>query len=427
MEKKDFGIGYIPMQMIRKGISNFDTIAEQMHIKKLSMQEEGSFSFDRYTKTGSNTFSTIFSPKEEDRDCILWCVNHYLGLNRHPQVIEAAKKALDVFGTGSGTSSMSGGRSALHLQLEERLARSLNKESVILYPTGYSANLGVLSALPGPKDLIIADEEVHASIRDGIKLSERKRLFFKHNDIQDLERLLSKYKGKFENTFVVVESVYSMSGDLALLSDIVELKRKYNFILYLDEAHAFGFYGKHGKGYAAEIGVLEDVDIFMSTFSKSTAAIGGFAALKARYKTYLYFRSTAYLFQASFSPATAAIINASLDIIETQPEYASRLHDNNCYMREKLNAMGFNLGRSSSPVIPIYISDIELLTKFNQDLYYAGIYTVTVIYPAVPVLEGRVRLIVSASHTKEQMDKTLEILKILANKYGIIKNQELSA
>lgn len=427
MEKKDLGIGYIPIQMMRQGISNFDIIAEHVHQKKLQMQEEGTFSFDRYTKTGSNTSSTIISPNEEDQDCILWCINHYLGLNRHPNVIKAAEEAVKIFGTGSGTSSMSGGRSTLHLQLEERLAQSLNKESVILYPTGYTANLGVLSALPGPKDLIIADEEVHASIRDGIKLSERKRLFFKHNDMQDLERLLSKYNGKYENIFVVVESAYSMSGDLGLLDEIVALKKKYQFLLYLDEAHTFGFYGQQGKGYAAELGILEDVDIFMSTFSKSTAAIGGFAALKEKYKTYLYFRSTAYLFQASFSPITAAVINAALDIIEGQPQYAVRLHSNNQYMRTNLLAMGFDLGQSSSPVIPIYITDTEVLMKFSQDLYYEGIYSVTVIYPAVAANEGRIRLIVSASHTKEQMDKTLEILKILANKYRINDNAGLSA
>ncbi|HWV75425.1 MAG TPA: aminotransferase class I/II-fold pyridoxal phosphate-dependent enzyme [Pseudosphingobacterium sp.] len=419
MEKKDLGIGYIPIQMLRDGVTDFDVVSESMHHLKLEMLEEGTFSFDRYTKMGSDIASTVMSPKAEDRECILWCINHYLGFNRHPSVIKAAKDAVEKFGTGSGTSSMSGGRSSLHRLLEERIANLLGKEGVILYSTGYTANLSVLASLPGANDLIIADDEVHASIRDGMKFSGRRKMFFKHNDVHDLERLLKKHTGKYEHIFVVVESAYSMSGDLAPLREIAFLKKKYEFLLYLDEAHTFGFYGDQGKGYAAEQGVLADVDLFMSTLSKSTAAIGGFVALKEKYKTYLSFKSTAYLFQASFSPVTAATIHAALDLIQYQPGHALQLHRNNQYMRQELEAIGFNLRQSASPIIPIYIADVQVLTAFSRDLFLSGIYTITIIYPAVPPQEGRIRFIVSASHTKEQMDKTLHVLNNLAQKYRL--------
>lgn len=425
---ENYGIGHLYIQLAKEGITDFDTVATKMQLLKNKMINNGSYTYDHYSASGSDAYSKICSSHSNtQQDCIVWSVNHYLGLNRHKLVIEKTAEIIGKYGTGSGTSAMSGGRSALHKKLEDRLCKLLNKESVLLFPTGYTANLGAISGLIGKNDLVLFDEEIHASIRDGIKLRGRKKEMFKHNSIRDLEKRLIANQGKFENIFVVVEGAYSMSGDMSPIKEIVALKEKYKFYLYLDEAHTFGLYGEDGRGYAYEQGVIDKVDFLMSTFSKSTAAIGGFVAMKEKYRALLQWRANAYLFQACFSPATAATILAALDVIKNEKEIVEDLHYKNAYMRNKLKAIGFCLGDSKSPVIPIYIQDVEKLIKIGEELYNEGIFTVSVIYPVAPIDKGRVRFILNAHHTIKQIDRTVDVLAKLALKYDLVADSNLVA
>lgn len=414
-------LGLVRKQMQDRGVTDVAQVAEELHRIREEQARAHLFSSDLYTECGSNTVAEIVSgATEEKRQCIVWSLNLYLGLNREQRVIEKAREALARFGTGCGTSAPSGGLNAMHREIERRVARMVGKQSAIVFPTGYSANLGALSALPGPKDLILLDREAHASMIDGARLSGKKWVAFKHNDVADLEKKLHRYGPHHENVFVAVESAYSMSGDLAPLAAIAALKTKYRFYLYVDEAHTFGFYGEQGRGYCHEQGVSAAADFIMSTFSKSTAAIGGFLASEAKFCTLLQATATSYIFQACLTPPDAATILAALDEIRTNPTFAARLHENNRIMREQLVREGFDLGASQSPVIPVYVPDLEKLYRLCAELYLDGIYSVPVVYPAVGVNEGRIRFIVNASHTRDQIDRTVRALAFRAREIGIL-------
>lgn len=420
----DLALRSLANSLIEKGITDVGVIAEIMDTAKKAQINNKAYPFERYTEFGSNTHGSVISEfSGESKHCILWCINHYLGLNRNPDVIAKVCAAVMKYGTGSGTSAFSGGSNSLHIEIQNRIKKMTGKESVLIFPTGYSANLGAISAIMGKNDLALFDRECHASIIDGIKLSKRKMLSFKHNDVQDLEKKLLEHSGRFENIHVIAESAYSMSGDLCPIKAITSLKEKYKFYLYIDEAHTFGIYGDQGRGYCYEQGVIEQVDFVMSTFSKATASIGGFIATKEKFKTLIEWSSNAVMFQACFTPADAAAILASLDEIENNPALIATLHKNNKYMRSKLNAVGFNLGESKSPVIPIFIRDYKTLLKISQELYNEGVFSIAVVYPAVSMDQGRIRFIVNSSHTFEQIDTTVNLLEKLAMKYDLVNNK----
>ncbi|MGR3810269.1 aminotransferase class I/II-fold pyridoxal phosphate-dependent enzyme [Jiulongibacter sp. NS-SX5] len=416
-----FGIGYTFIEELKKQHYDLQNFSKAFEQKREEMESTNSFSFDKYIKNSSDSSGLVGTQEKNQEEKIIWCTNHYLGLNRDRRLLESGKKALEKYGAGSGTSAMSGGRSELHFQIEEELKAMLGKKEVLLFSTGYTANLGMISTIVQKNDVIISDSENHASILDGIKLSGKNKLFFEHNNLDDLRKKLVAAKAKYQNIFLVIESAYSMSGDLAPLKEIVELKKEFGFYLYLDEAHTFGFYGENGKGLADELGVLDEVDFYVSTFSKSCASIGGFCAMSAAHRTFLMFRSSPYIFQASLPPVSAATILAALKIIQTEPRHAQGLHEKNAYMRRRLKQHGFDLGDSSSPIIPIYIPDIDKLLAFEKDLYAEGVFAVSIMYPAVKPTEGRIRMILNQRHTYEEIDKTIAILTKLALKYGMIE------
>jgi 7-keto-8-aminopelargonate synthetase-like enzyme len=413
-------LGQVRRDLQARGITDLRQVAQVLQEQKEEQARAHLFASDLFTEHGSDTLAPIVSGTTgQSRECIVWSLNLYLGLNREPRVIERTQRAVAEFGTGCGTSAPSGGMSRLHNQLERRVAELVGKPRAILFSTGYAANLGALSALPGPKDLILLDREAHASMIDGVKLGGRKWLAFKHNDVADLAEKLERYGHHHENVFVAVESAYSMSGDLAPLREIAALKRNHRFFLYVDEAHTFGMYGKNGAGYCAEQGVTDDVDFIMSTFSKSTASIGGFLAAEPQYCTVVQATSSPYVFQACLTPPDAATILASLDEMREHPEHAARLHENNATMRAMLQQQGFDLGESRSPVIPVYVPDLEKLYKLCAALYMDGIFSVPVVYPAVGPDEGRIRFIVNARHTREQIETTVTSLARNARALGV--------
>lgn len=415
-------LGQVRMEMQRRGVTDVALVADELQRIKEEQARAHLFSSDLFTENGSDAQACIVSGTTQvRRDCIVWSLNLYLGLNREPRVIEQAKGALARFGTGCGTSAPSCGLNAMHRELERRVADMVGKERAILFPTGYSANLGALSALPGPKDLLLLDREAHASMIDGVRLSGKKWLAFKHNDVADLSDKLRRYSPHHENVFVGVESAYSMSGDLSPLREIAALKKEHRFYLYVDEAHTFGLYGEQGRGYCHELGVSADVDFIMSTFSKATASIGGFVAAEERFCTLLQATATPYIFQACMTPPDVATILAALEVLQADPSFAKALHENNRVMRELLVQEGFDLGRSRSPVIPVYVPDLEKLYKLCAELYLEGIFSVPVVYPAVGINEGRIRFIVNARHTRTQIERTVHVLAERARALGVIR------
>ncbi len=382
--------------------------------------KDAGYEYDRYLEYGASNVSNVVTESSKDkRECILWCVNHYLSLNRNEKIIDKACSVLKRFGTGCGTSASSCGMSSLHKEVEDRIAKTVKKEKAILFSTGFTANVAGISCLARKGDLVIFDRECHSSIINGLKLSDAKWISFKHNSILDLDFKINKYKGNYNNIFVIVESAYSMSGDLAPLKEIVYLKKKHRFYLYVDEAHTFGIYGERGQGYCYEEGVSEAVDFIMSTLSKSTASIGGFIAADEKYCSLLKW-SDPYIFQACIPPVDASVILSSLEEITINPWMIKELHIKNKYMRRLLKEKGFNLGNSESPIIPIFIEDHKKLRKIVKDLYEEGVYSTPICYPAVKLNQGRLRLILNLSHTNEQIEFTVNIIESICRRYNII-------
>ena len=407
-------LGYLKVE----DISDIEERAEiiQEFLNRQASKGVGN-AYERYLENGASTAANVITiyPRAT-KECIMWCVNHYLSLNKNANVIEKACRAMKQYGTGCGTSACSCGMTSLHKEIEARVAKLVGKEEAVLFPTGFTTNLGGISYLVGDRDLILIDGESHSSMINGCKLSIARKMAFKHNDIADLERKLKKYGNAYENIFVLVESAYSMSGDLSPLKEITALKKSYKFYLYVDEAHSFGFYGEKGQGYCYEQGVTEDVDFIMGTFSKATASLGGFLASKHKYCGILRWGPT-YMFQACLTPPDAAVILACLDEIESNPAMIRELHEKNQYMRGLLNAKKFNLGHSQSPIIPIMVPSPVKLLSVVDDLYEEGIYSTPIVYPAVQKHEGRIRLILNLAHTKEQIDYTVEMLEKICKKH----------
>ena len=287
----------------------------------------------------------------------------------------------------------------------------------MLYPTGFTANLGAISGLMKgsvKENLIIIDEECHASIIDGCKLSGVRFFRFKHNDIDDLRKKITKYKQTFTNIMVIVESIYSMSGDIAPLIEISELKKQNNFIFYVDESHSFGFYGKNGTGLCNELNISHNVDIIMTTLSKSCASIGGIIATSHQFCSILKW-STSYIYQAAIPPHDVAIILKSLEKIEIG-DISQSLKAKTTYLRHKLKISGFDIGDNQTSIIPVYINDHMLLKKMEKELINNNIYTVAIQYPIVDISKSRFRFIVNASHTYADLDNlVITLVRIKEN------------
>lgn len=403
------------------GVHDTSDIAMQYLIQQENLYPSNEWAHDRYLEGGSSAVSVVCSDyNKTKRLCSIWSINHYLGLNRHPYVIEKTISAVRNYGTGCGTSAMSGGHSEMHKALQTRLACFLGKEDAIIFPTGFTANSGAISILcRDPETLILIDRYCHASIIDGCKMSGAKYLPFKHNSIKDLEVKLRKLHGKYKNIFIIVESVYSMEGDIAPLKDIIALKTKYEFYLYVDEAHSFGIYGCKGQGLVNKLSLSDDVDFIMTTLSKSTASIGGVIAAKREFCCMLKW-SNSYLFQASIPVSNVATINACLDLLENEDAGLSELWSKTNYFRKHLIDMGFDIGCGESPIVPVYIRDDVILKKMEKELFDNGIFTLAIQYPIVKQNEVRFRFIVNNSHSRDDIDHLLKTLKLLGAKYGII-------
>ncbi len=378
------------------------------------VKEEGLYPYFRPIASAEDTEVII-----EGKRVLMFGSNNYLGLTVHPKVKEAAKKAIEKYGTGTCGSRFLNGTLEIHLELERKLADFMKKERALVFSTGYQTNLGTISALAGKDDVVITDKWDHASIIDGTRLSLGEIRRFKHNDMADLERVLRSIpdnKGKL----IVVDGLFSMEGDIADLPGIVELAKKYDARLMVDDAHAIGVLGPNGRGTAEHYGLEDEVDLVMGTFSKSFASLGGFIAGKEYVVNFIQHFARSLIFSASMPPANVAAVSAALDIIISEPERRKRLWDNTKRMLEGLRSMGYDTGLSETPVIPVIIGDDMKTFMFWRALLDNGVYVNPVISPAVPPGRQLLRISMMATHTDEQIDRALEIFEKLGKKFEIL-------
>lgn len=345
--------------------------------------------------------------------------NNYLGLTQHPKVKEAARAAVERYGSGCTGSRLMNGTLDLHVELERRLAEWMKCEAALVFTTGFQTNLGTISALVGRHDTVVIDRSDHASIVDGCRLAMGESLRFKHNDLDDLERVLQKIESG-RGILIVVDGVYSMEGDLADLPGIVKLAKKYGARLLVDEAHSAGVFGEQGRGTADHFGLRGEVDLIMTTFSKSFASIGGFIAAEADVIYFIKHNGRAFLFSASLPPASTAAALAALEIIETEPDRRERLWANARRMKKELAGLGFNTGDSKSPVIPIIVGEEMRLATFWRRLLDAGVYTNAAVAPAVEPDRALIRTSYMATHEDKHLDRALEIFAKVGKQCSLI-------
>lgn len=346
--------------------------------------------------------------------------NSYMGLTNHPKVIEAAIEATKKYGTGMAGSPFLNGTLTIHKDLEARLADYVGKEDAMIYSTGFGVNLGVVSTLTGREDYIILDEQDHASIIEGRRLSFSNSLKYKHNDMESLENQLKRCEPD-KVKLIVTDGVFSMEGDVANLPEIVRLAKKYNASVMVDEAHGLGVFGEGGRGTCNHFGVTDDVDLIMGTFSKSLASLGGFIATDKVITNFLRHHSRSYIFTASITPASTAAVNAALDIILAEPERQEHLWKITNYALEQFRAMGCEIGHTSTPIIPLFIRDDYKTFHVTSDLLKEGVFVNPVVTPAVAPQDTLIRYSLMATHTEEQVQRSLEAIEKVFKKYDLLK------
>jgi 8-amino-7-oxononanoate synthase len=354
------------------------------------------------------------------RKVLMFGSNSYLGLTNHPKVKEAAKAAIDKYGTGCAGSRFLNGTLDIHVRLEEKLASLVGKDGALCYSTGFQVNLGVVSLLAGRNDYLLLDELDHASIIEGSRLSFSKVLKFAHNDMDALECKL-KICNKERIKLIVVDGIFSMEGDIIKLPEVVRLAEKYDASIMVDDAHSLGVIGKNGSGTASHFGLTDKVDLIMGTFSKSFASLGGFIAADKEVINFIKHNSRSLIFSASMTPASAASVMAAIEIMESEPERIKHLWEITAYALKGFKEAGFDTGKSETPIIPLFIRDDIKALQLTQMLLADGVFVNPVVSPAVPREDCLIRYSLMATHTKEQVEISIEKITRAAKALGILQ------
>jgi len=390
--------------------------------------QQKSKSFDEPARLRESGNYSVFRAIESQQDTEVWYQgkrylmfgsNSYLGLTTHPKVKESASAALKKYGTGCGGSRLLNGTLDLHVELEERLAHFLGKDSAIVFSTGFQVNLGVIPTITDRHDYILSDRNNHASIIDGIRLSMAKSVYFKHNDMDSLARKL-EFCGADSNKLIVVDGVFSMEGDIANLPEIVKLAKQNNAIVMSDCAHAVGVIGEQGRGTPSHFGLTDQVDLIGGTFSKSLASIGGFVAGDHDVIEYIKHNARSFIFSASMAPASVAAVIQALDLLESDNSLLENLWKNTRMAHNMLKEMGFDIGDTATPIIPIYIRDYDKAFKLSQRLLQAGVFVNTVVPPAVNPEDALIRFSLMATHTPSQIEEAISKIYNIATEMEII-------
>jgi 8-amino-7-oxononanoate synthase len=378
------------------------------------IKDAGYFFFFREVESAQDTEVIV-----NGRKLIMAGSNNYLGLTNHPKVKEAAIKAVEKYGSGCAGSRFLNGNLDIHERLEEKLATFFRKEAAVVFATGYQTNLGTISALVGRNDEVILDKFDHASILDGCRLSFGKVKKFRHNDMADLERVLSSLPDKV-GKLIVVDGVFSMEGDITSLPGVVAAAKKYGARVMVDDAHAVGVLGEGGRGTAEHFHMEDQVDVIMGTYSKSLAAIGGFIVASREVANYVKYLARSLIFSASLAPALVAAVSAALDVIQEEPERRERLWYNTRKMLKGFKELGFDTGTSTTPIIPVIIGDQVKTFKMCGLLQEKGVFVNPTVAPAVPRGRELLRTSYMATHTEEQLDRILDAFERAGRQLGVI-------
>ncbi len=394
------------MRILQEKLSKYDLPQQTQRL--------GVYPYFRVIESDQDTVVTISGKR-----VLMFGSNSYLGLTNHPLIKEASIEAIKKYGSGCAGSRFLNGTLDIHIELEEKLAKYVGKEESLVYSTGFQVNIGVISAVTGRDDYIILDELDHASIIEGRRLSFSSALKYRHNDMASLEKALKSCKAD-KIKLIVVDGIFSMEGDIVDLPGIVELSKKYGASIFVDEAHSLGVIGKNGAGSASHFGLTDDVDLIMGTFSKSLASIGGFIASDKETINFLKHNSRSLIFSASITPASTASVLAALEIIMREPERIEKLWANTNYALDNLRVMGFDIGHTESPIIPLYVRDNLKTFKLTKMLMDDGVFVNPVVSPAVSSDSSLIRFSLMATHTFEQIDYALDKISKNAKKLQII-------
>ncbi len=346
--------------------------------------------------------------------------NNYLGFASHPRMKKAAIDAIEKYGVGAGAVRTIVGNMDLHEQLEKELAEFKREEAVMVFQSGFNCNAGAIQAITAKGDLIISDKLNHASIIDGARLSKADKTVFNHSDMEDLERVLKENQGKYRNMLIITDGVFSMDGDIAKLPEIVELAEKYGALTYVDDAHGSGVLGENGRGTVDHFNLHGRVDFSIGTLSKAIGVVGGYVAGKKVMQEWLNHRGRPVLFSTSLPPQAVAPIIEAIKMLKESSEYTDKLWENAKYFKDKLAKLGFNTGKSETPITPIIIGDEAKTMEFSKKLLENGVFVSGIVFPTVPKGTGRVRCMVTAGHSQEELGRAVDIMEKVGKEMGII-------
>jgi glycine C-acetyltransferase len=356
----------------------------------------------------------------DGREVINLSSNNYLGLTTHPKLKQKALEAIEKYGVGSGAVRTIAGTMTLHMALEEKIAQFKQVEASVVFQSGFTANAGTVQAILAREDVIISDELNHASLIDGCRLSRAEIKVFPHKDVEACEKILQELQNRPGRKLLITDGVFSMDGDIAPLPALVELAEKYGCIMMIDDAHASGVLGRHGRGTVDHYGLHGRVDIQVGTLSKAIGALGGYVCSTRDTIEFLYHRARPFLFSTSHPPSVAATCIAAFEVLEEEPERIEKLWSNTRFFKAGLKKLGFNTGMSETPITPVIVGDAALAHEFSRELFAAGVFAQGIGFPTVPVGKARIRTIVTATHTETELSQALEILGTVGKKLKII-------
>ncbi|HLH19552.1 MAG TPA: glycine C-acetyltransferase [Bryobacteraceae bacterium] len=356
----------------------------------------------------------------DGKEVINLASNNYLGLTTHPRLREAALRAVERFGVGSGAVRTISGTMSLHMQLEERIAAFKNVEACVVFQSGFAANAGTVSAILTPEDHIISDELNHASIIDGCRLSKAKIHVFPHKDVAAAERILGELDGAPGRKLLISDGVFSMDGDIGPLPGLVEAAERHGAIMMVDDAHSSGVLGRNGRGTIDHFGLHGRVHVQVGTLSKAIGVLGGYVCGSRDLIEFLYHRARPFLFSTSHPPAVAAACLAAFDVLEQEPERIERLWANTRYFKQGLTAAGFDTGISETPITPVIVGEAAAAHQLSRELFQEGVLATGIGFPTVPKGKARVRTIVTSEHTRAELDRALEVFRKVGKKMGLV-------
>ncbi|MGV8026834.1 MAG: glycine C-acetyltransferase [Anaerolineaceae bacterium] len=391
--------------------NRFDWIQKELK----SLKNNGLYNNIRTLDSAQGAWLTV-----DGKQVLNFCSNNYLGLANHPRLVEYAKKALDEYGIGPGAVRTIAGTMSIHRELEKRVAAFKHSDAAISFQSGFVANLATIAALVGKEDAIFSDELNHASIIDGSRLSGAHIIRYNHCDPLHLEQVIKENEGDYRRALIVTDGVFSMDGDIAPLDRLYEIANAYDILLMVDDAHGEGVLGKGGRGIVDHFNLHGKVDIEVGTFSKAFGVVGGVVSGNAEVVEWLTQRGRPFLFSSAVTPPDVAACIAAIDLLEESTELVDRLWSNGAYFKKEMSALGFDIGRSQTPITPVMLGEAQLAQDFSKRLFERSIFATSIGYPTVPQGKARIRVMISAAHSKDDLDKGLAEFKAVGKELGVI-------